>query len=92
MSILIDENTKLLVQGITGREGTFHAIRCMEYGTKLVAGVTPGRGGTLWEDKIPVFNSVKQAVEETGANTALISSPQNSQLTPFWNQPMLVFP
>ena len=75
MSILIDENTKLLVQGITGREGTFHAIRCMEYGTKLVAGVTPGRGGTLWEDKVPVFNSVKQAVEETGANTALIFVP-----------------
>lgn len=75
MSILIDENTRLLVQGITGREGTFHAQRCMEYGTKLVAGVTPGRGGTLWEDKVPVFNSIKQAIDDTGANTALIFVP-----------------
>ena len=64
MSILVNENTRLLVQGITGREGSFHALRCMEYGTNLVAGVTPGRGGTMWEDKVPVFNTIGQAVDE----------------------------
>ena len=55
MSILVNENTRLLVQGITGREGSFHAERCMEYGTHLVAGVTPGRGGTKFLDKVPIF-------------------------------------
>ena len=75
MSILVDENTRLLVQGITGREGTFHALRCMEYGTNLVAGVTPGRGGTTWEEKVPVFNSISEAVAETGANVGLIFVP-----------------
>ena len=54
--ILVNENTKLVVQGITGREGTFHAERCKAYGTNLVAGVTPGRGGALWEDTVPVFD------------------------------------
>ena len=67
MSILVNENTRLLVQGLTGREGTFHALRCIEYGTTLVAGVTPGRGGTVWEEKVPVFNAVNQAVSETRA-------------------------
>ncbi|MBI4282758.1 MAG: succinate--CoA ligase subunit alpha [Chloroflexi bacterium] len=75
MSILVNENTRLLVQGLTGREGTFHALRCIEYGTNLVAGVTPGRGGTVWEGKTPVFNTVKQAVSETGANVALVFVP-----------------
>jgi len=75
VSILVNENTRLMVQGLTGREGSFHALRCMEYGTNLVAGVTPGRGGTLWEEKIPVFNTVNQAVSETGANAALIFVP-----------------
>ena len=75
MSILVDRNTKLLVQGLTGREGSFHAARCLEYGTNLVAGVTPGRGGTVWEDKVPVFDTVTQAVDETGANVALIFVP-----------------
>jgi succinyl-CoA synthetase alpha subunit len=75
VSIIVDSNTRLLVQGITGREGSFHAMRCMEYGTNLVAGVTPGRGGSVWEEKVPVFNTVKQAVEDTGANTALIFVP-----------------
>jgi len=75
VSILVDKNTKLLVQGLTGREGSFHAARCMEYGTNLVAGVTPGRGGTIWEDKVPVFDTVSQAVDETGANVALIFVP-----------------
>ena len=75
MSILVDRNTKLLVQGLTGREGSIHATRCVEYGTNLVAGVTPGRGGTVWEDKVPVFDTVTQAVDETGANVALIFVP-----------------
>ena len=75
MSILVDENTRLLVQGITGREGSFHAARCTEYGTTLVAGVTPGRGGQTFEDAVPVFNTVDTAIAETGANASLIFVP-----------------
>ena len=75
MSILVNENTRLLVQGITGREGSLHTQRCMEYGTNVVAGVTPGRGGTLFQDKVPVYNSVQQAVKETGANASLVFVP-----------------
>jgi len=74
MSILVDENTRLLVQGITGSEGSFHTQRCMEYGTKVVAGVTPGRGGTQHLG-VPVFNSVEKAMAETGANTSLMFVP-----------------
>ena len=74
MSILIDDNTRLLVQGITGSEGSFHARKCIEYGTKVVAGVTPGKGGSSF-DTIPVFNSVEQAVKETGANVSMIFVP-----------------
>jgi succinyl-CoA synthetase alpha subunit len=73
--ILVDKNTKVLVQGITGREATFHTRRCIEYGTKVVAGVTPGKGGIRWEEEVPVFNSVAQAREETGANASLIFVP-----------------
>ena len=75
MSILVDENTRLLVQGITGREGSFHASRCAAYGTNLVAGVTPGRGGSTFDNTVPVFNTVEQAVAETGANASLIFVP-----------------
>lgn len=75
MSILVNEHTRLVVQGITGREGSFHAERCMDYGTNLVAGVTPGKGGEQFVGKVPVFNSVSQAVDETGANVALIFVP-----------------
>ena len=75
MSILVDENTRLLVQGITGREGSFHARRCMEYGTNLVAGVTPGRGGTTFDETVPVYNMVQEAVAETGANASVIFVP-----------------
>ena len=75
MSILVNENTRLLVQGITGREGSFHAERCMAYGTNLVAGVTPGKGGERFMDKVPVFDSVQQAIAETSANVALIFVP-----------------
>ena len=74
MSILVDDNTRLMVQGITGRDGSFHAMRCRDYGTNLVAGVTPGKGGTDVEG-VPVYNSVSQAVAETGANVALIFVP-----------------
>ena len=75
MSILVDENTQLLVQGITGREGSFHARRCKEYGTNLVAGVTPGRGGTVFDETVPVYNTVERAVSETGANASIIFVP-----------------
>lgn len=74
MSILIDENTRLLVQGITGGEGSFHTQRCLEYGTKVVAGVTPGKGGIQFLG-VPVFNTVEAAVKETGANVSMIFVP-----------------
>jgi succinyl-CoA synthetase alpha subunit len=74
MSILVDENTRLLVQGITGKEGQFHTRQCVEYGTNVVAGVTPGKGGQEM-DGIQVFNTVEQARQETGANGAMIFVP-----------------
>jgi succinyl-CoA synthetase alpha subunit len=74
MAILVDNETRLLVQGITGREGRFHTGRMLEAGTKVVAGVTPGRGGQYYEG-VPVFNIVEEAVEETGANTSVIFVP-----------------
>jgi succinyl-CoA synthetase alpha subunit len=74
MSVLVDEHTRLIVQGITGREGTFHAKGCAEYGTKVVGGVTPGKGGTVHEGW-PVFDTVAQAVEKTGANATVIFVP-----------------
>ena len=74
MSVLVDENTRLLVQGITGREGTFHTQQALAYGTKVVAGVTPGNGGST-VDGIPVFNTVQEAVGKTGANASVIFVP-----------------
>ena len=74
MAILVDKNTRLIVQGITGREGTFHAKGAATYGTKVVGGVTPGKGGTTHEGW-PVFNSVSEAVEKTGANATVIFVP-----------------
>ena len=74
MSIIIDENTKLIVQGITGNEGLFHTRQMVEYGTKVVGGVTPGKGGQA-VDGIPVFNTVASAVQGTGANTSVIFVP-----------------
>ena len=74
MSIWADKNTRVIVQGITGREGTFHAIQCRDYGTKVVGGVTPGKGGTTHEG-FPVFNSVRDAREKEGANCSLIFVP-----------------
>jgi succinyl-CoA synthetase alpha subunit len=74
MSILVDENTRLLVQGITGSEGSFHTQRCIEYGTKVVAGVTPGKGDSKHLG-VPVFNTVEKAMAETGANASLMFVP-----------------
>src|ERR1700744_3174562 len=74
MAVLVDKNTRLIVQGITGREGTFHAKACAEYGTKVVGGVTPGKGGTTHEGW-PVFNTVEEAVKATGANATVIFVP-----------------
>ncbi|KPL03966.1 MAG: succinyl-CoA synthetase subunit alpha, partial [candidate division Zixibacteria bacterium SM1_73] len=74
MSILIDRKTKVVVQGITGRDGTFHTRQMLDYGTKIVAGVTPGKGGQKAEG-VPVFNSVAEAAEATGANTSVIYVP-----------------
>ncbi len=75
MSILVNKKSKVVVQGITGSEGTFHTQQMMEYGTNIVAGVTPGKGGTLFQDKIPIFNSVKEAVDATGADVSVIFVP-----------------
>jgi succinyl-CoA synthetase alpha subunit len=75
MAILVNKNTRVVVLGITGGAGSFHAKQCMEYGTKIVAGVTPHRGGEKWEGKVPVFNTVGAAIKETGADCALIFVP-----------------
>ena len=75
MGILLNSESRIVVQGITGREGSFHARTGMAYGTNVVAGVTPGRGGQLFDDKVPVFNSMEEAVRETGANVSLIFVP-----------------
>ena len=74
MAILADKNTRLIVQGLTGREGTFHAKACADYGTKVVGGVTPGKGGSTHEGW-PIFNSVQEAVDKTGANASVIFVP-----------------
>ncbi len=75
MSIFIDMNTRLLVQGITGRDGSFHAKQMLEYGTKVVGGVTPGKGGQKFEGTVPIFNTVAEAVKATGANATVIYVP-----------------
>src|SRR5277367_4197289 len=74
MAVLVDKETKLIVQGITGKEGTFHAKGCAEYGTTVVGGVTPGKGGTIHEGW-PVFDTVQEAVAKTGANVTVIFVP-----------------
>ena len=75
MSIFIDKSTKLVVQGITGRDGSFHSKQMIEYGTNVVAGVTPGKGGQVFEGTVPIFNTVYDAVAKTGANTSVIYVP-----------------
>ena len=82
MAILVDEDTKLVVQGITGRDGSFHTLEMMEFGTSVVAGVTPGKGGQTFEGpegtSVPIFNSMDEAVSETGANTSAVYVPPAS--------------
>jgi hypothetical protein len=75
VSIFIDRSTKLIVQGITGRDGSFHTKQMIEYGTKVVGGVTPGKGGQTFEGTVPIFNTVHEAVKATGANTSVIYVP-----------------
>ncbi|MEC8422249.1 MAG: succinate--CoA ligase subunit alpha, partial [Myxococcota bacterium] len=75
MSVLVNKNTRLITQGITGSAGGFHSKMCWEYGTNLVGGVTPGKGGTLWEGKLPVWDTVKEAVEQEGADTSMVFVP-----------------
>ena len=75
MSILVNKKSKVVVQGITGSEGTFHTKQMIEYGTNVVAGVTPGKGGNLFEEKVPIFNAVAEAVKETGANVSVVFVP-----------------
>jgi succinyl-CoA synthetase alpha subunit len=75
MSIFVDQGTRLVVQGITGREGAFHARQMLDYGTAVVAGVTPGKGGQKFENRVPVFNTVADSVRETRANCAVIYVP-----------------
>src|SRR5690349_1976297 len=79
MSILIDKNTRVLCQGITGEYGGFHTEKCLEYGTQVVDGVTPKEGGTIWKGKergqLPVFNTVAEAVAKTGADASMIFVP-----------------
>ena len=74
MSVLVDKGTRLIVQGITGREGTFHTLQAMSYGTRVVGGVTPGKGGTKHEG-IDVFNTVEEARQKTNANASVIFVP-----------------
>lgn len=75
MSIFIDNDTRLVVQGITGRDGSFHTRQMIDYGTSVVAGVTPGKGGQKFDDRVPIFNTVEEAVREGGANTSVIYVP-----------------
>jgi succinyl-CoA synthetase alpha subunit len=75
VSIFIDQSTRLIVQGITGRDGSFHAKQMMEYGTQVVAGVTPGKGGQTFEGSVPIFNTVQEAMDATGANSSVIYVP-----------------
>jgi succinyl-CoA synthetase alpha subunit len=75
MSILVNKDTRVVFQGITGESGSLHARACLQYGTKIVAGVTPGRGGQKFEDKVPIFDTVADAVQKEGADTACIFVP-----------------
>jgi succinyl-CoA synthetase alpha subunit len=75
VSVFIDKNTTVIVQGITGRDGSFHTRQMIEYGTRIVAGVTPGKGGQKFENTVPIFNTVAEAAKETGANTSVIYVP-----------------
>mgnify|MGYP003961313269 FL=1 len=75
MSVLVNKDTRVVVQGITGSAGSFHSSQCIEYGTNVVAGVTPGKGGQKFQDSVPVYDTVNEAVREQGANAAAIFVP-----------------
>ena len=75
MSVLVNKDTRLVVQGITGSAGSCHSKQCLEYGTNIVAGVTPGKGGQMFEDTVPVLNTVQDAVDKEGANVSVIFVP-----------------
>ena len=75
MAILVDSNSRIVVQGITGKEGSFHAQRCIDFGTNVVSGVTPGKGSTLFMDSVPIFDTLEQAVEKTNPNVSIIFVP-----------------
>src|SRR2546428_5496594 len=78
MSVLVDKNTRLVVQGITGSAGAFHTRQCMDYGTNVVAGVTPGKGGQLFDGKVPVFDTVWEARQKTGCNASMVFVPASA--------------
>jgi succinyl-CoA synthetase alpha subunit len=78
MSILVDKTSRIVVQGITGKEGSFHTLQMLDYGTKVVAGVTPGKGGQKFENRVPIFNTMKEAVQKTKANVSIIFVPPAS--------------
>src|SRR4026207_2160141 len=84
MSVLVDKNTRLVVQGITGSAGAFHTRQCMEYGTNVVAGVTPGKGGQKFDDEVPVFDTVAEARRETGCNVSMIFVPAAGAADPIF--------
>ncbi|MBI4198794.1 MAG: succinate--CoA ligase subunit alpha, partial [Chloroflexi bacterium] len=75
MSILVNRNTRLLVQGLTGHQGQYHTAQMLAYGTNVVAGATPGRGGQRFQDRVPVYDEVDEAVAKTGANASIIFVP-----------------
>ncbi|MFP6854216.1 MAG: succinate--CoA ligase subunit alpha, partial [Opitutales bacterium] len=75
MSILVNKDTRLVVQGITGSAGSFHTSQCIDYGTNVVAGVTPGKGGQSFQDTVPIYDTVKEAIEQQGANVATLYVP-----------------
>src|SRR5438046_5080272 len=75
MSILVDKSARLVVQGITGGAGAFHTRQCMDYGTNVVAGVTPGKGGQMFDGKVPIFDTVAEARQQTGCNVSVIFVP-----------------